>query len=80
MTRALAPEGNPNESRAPPCMAATNTSCCSPRVLNADIPKQIAGVPITRIGEILSGKQMTLATADGKTHPLKPAGWEHFGG
>jgi thiamine-monophosphate kinase len=43
------------------------------------IPKQIAGVPITRIGEILSRKQMRLATADGKTRPLKPAGWEHFG-
>jgi thiamine-monophosphate kinase len=43
------------------------------------IPKQIAGVPITRIGEILSGKRMMLATADGKTQPLKPAGWEHFG-
>src|ERR1022692_1169606 len=43
------------------------------------IPKQIAGVPITRIGEILSGQQMRLATADGKTQPLKPAGWEHFG-
>jgi thiamine-monophosphate kinase len=43
------------------------------------IPKQIAGVPITRIGEILSGRQMMLATADGKTQPLKPAGWEHFG-
>ena len=42
------------------------------------IPKQIAGAPITRIGEILSGKQMMLATADGKTQPLKPAGWEHF--
>ncbi|MGB8770120.1 MAG: thiamine-phosphate kinase [Candidatus Korobacteraceae bacterium] len=46
---------------------------------NRRIPKQIAGVPITRIGEILSGKQMRLATPDGKTHPLKPAGWEHFG-
>jgi thiamine-monophosphate kinase len=43
------------------------------------IPKQIAGVPITRIGEILSGKQMKLATGDGKTQPLNPAGWEHFG-
>ncbi len=46
---------------------------------NRRVPKQIAGVPITRIGEILSGKQMRLATADGKTQPLKPAGWEHFG-
>ena len=43
------------------------------------IPKQIAGVPVTRIGEILSGKQMTLANADGQMQPLKPAGWEHFG-
>jgi thiamine-monophosphate kinase len=43
------------------------------------IPKQIAGVPITRIGEILSGTHMRLATSDGKTKPLKPAGWEHFG-
>ena len=43
------------------------------------IPKQISGVPITRIGEILSGKRMMLATVDGKTQLLKPAGWEHFG-
>jgi len=46
---------------------------------NRRIPKLIAGVPVTRIGEILSGKQVLLATADGKTQPLKPAGWEHFG-
>ena len=47
---------------------------------NRRIPKQIGGVPISRIGEILSGKQMRLATADGKTQPLKAAGWEHFAG
>ncbi len=46
---------------------------------NRHIPKQIAGVPVTRIGEILSGNTMKLATADGKTLPLKPAGWKHFG-
>jgi thiamine-monophosphate kinase len=46
---------------------------------NRRIPQQIAGVPVSLIGEILSGKIMTLATADGKTQPLKPAGWEHFG-
>lgn len=44
------------------------------------ISKQIADVQVTRIGEILSGKQITLATADGETQSLKPAGWEHFGG
>ncbi len=44
-----------------------------------EIPTQIAGVPVTRIGEVLSGRKLMLATADGKTHPLKAAGWEHFG-
>ena len=42
------------------------------------IPKQIAGVPVTRIGEITRGKQMKLATANGKTEILQPGGWEHF--
>jgi thiamine-monophosphate kinase len=42
------------------------------------IPKQIAGVPVTRIGEIMRGRRMMLTTADGKTEILKPAGWEHF--
>ena len=46
---------------------------------NRRIPKEICGVAITRIGEILSGQQMRLATADGKAQLLKPAGWEHFG-
>jgi len=43
------------------------------------MPKQIAGVPITRIGEIARGRQMKLVTPDGSTEILKPAGWEHFG-
>jgi thiamine-monophosphate kinase len=46
---------------------------------NRHIPKQIAGVPITQIGEIVGGKQMKLAKADGRTEILRPAGWEHFG-
>ncbi len=37
-------------------------------------------VAVTRIGEMVRGKQMTLTTADGKTQPLKAAGWERFGG
>lgn len=41
------------------------------------IPKQIAGVPVSRIGEIARGKQITLVTA-GKAEVLRPAGWEHF--
>ena len=43
------------------------------------VPKQIAGVAVSRIGEIIGGKQMKLATREGKTEPLKPGGWEHFG-
>jgi thiamine-monophosphate kinase len=43
------------------------------------VPKQIAGVPVTRIGEITRGRQMKLATTDGKAETLKPGGWEHFG-
>ncbi len=42
------------------------------------IPEEIAGVPITRIGEIVGGKDMQLVTADGKCQILKSLGWEHF--
>ncbi len=45
---------------------------------NHRIPKQIAGVAITRIGEITRGKQMKVVYANGKAEILKPAGWEHF--
>jgi thiamine-monophosphate kinase len=45
---------------------------------NRRIPKQIAGVPITRIGEIVHSRQMKLVTPDGERTILKPAGWEHF--
>ncbi len=43
------------------------------------VPNMIAGVPITRIGEIVRGKKMKLVDCKGKTESLKPAGWEHFG-
>jgi thiamine-monophosphate kinase len=42
------------------------------------VPKQIAGVPIVPIGEILTGKQMKLAKSDGSTETLRPSGWQHF--
>ena len=41
------------------------------------IPADIAGIPVTRIGEIVRGKNMKLVT-NGKSKLLKPAGWEHF--
>jgi thiamine-monophosphate kinase len=43
-----------------------------------DVPKQIAGVPIVPIGEIIAGKQIKLAKSDGTTEILKPGGWQHF--
>ncbi|MGC2108927.1 MAG: thiamine-phosphate kinase [Candidatus Korobacteraceae bacterium] len=43
------------------------------------IPKQIAGVPVTRMGEIVRGKRMKVVHASGKSEILRPAGWEHFG-
>jgi thiamine-monophosphate kinase len=45
---------------------------------NRRIPRQIAGTPITRIGEIVRGKQIKLVNADGTSQPLQAAGWQHF--
>ncbi len=42
------------------------------------IPRQIAGTPITRIGEITRGRQFKLLLPDGKSHPLQSGGWQHF--
>jgi len=47
---------------------------------SAAVPVRIAGVQVTCIGRILpsSGMRMRLIDADGKSRPLKAAGWEHF--
>lgn len=45
---------------------------------NRRIPSQIAGIPISRIGEIVRGKQIKLLNADGNSHPLNSGGWQHF--
>ncbi len=42
------------------------------------VPKLIAGVAVTRIGEIVRGDGVTVASADGKTKRLEVRGWEHF--
>jgi thiamine-monophosphate kinase len=42
------------------------------------VPREIAGVPISLIGEIVAGGQMKLAKPDGRTEVLKPGGWQHF--
>jgi len=45
---------------------------------NRRIPRTIAGVPITRIGEITRARQIKLQTPDRNTQPLQPGGWQHF--
>ena len=42
------------------------------------IPSKIAGVAITEIGRIISGKQMFLVSVGGAKSKLLPQGWEHF--
>jgi len=43
-----------------------------------DIPGQIVGVPVTRIGAITKTGAIKLTAPDGTTHPLAPQGWQHF--
>lgn len=45
---------------------------------NKPVPKRIARVPITCIGEITRNKRMTLIHENGSRSILKPQGWEHF--
>jgi thiamine-monophosphate kinase len=42
----------------------------------ARVPRQIAGVPLTRIGEMTSDRRILLEQ-NGKLKPLKAEGWEH---
>lgn len=48
----------------------------------ARMPRRIAGVPVTRIGEMrkAAGRwpRMQLQSADGRAEVLLPRGWEHF--
>ena len=42
------------------------------------IPKQIGGVAITQIGQIVRGRRISLEEENGTVVELKPRGWEHF--
>src|SRR3954471_23980659 len=44
----------------------------------AKVPSTIAGVAISRIGEITREKKVWVSDARGKLHRLKPQGWQHF--
>ncbi len=45
---------------------------------NRRVPRQIAGTPVTQIGEITRKRQIKLETPDRKSHPLPAGGWQHF--
>jgi len=42
------------------------------------LPAKIAGVPLTRIGQITRSRKMVLREANGVSRSLVPRGWEHF--
>jgi thiamine-monophosphate kinase len=42
------------------------------------VAKEIAGVPVTRIGEIIRGDRVFICDRNGRRKPLPPRGWEHF--
>jgi thiamine-monophosphate kinase len=44
------------------------------------LPSEIAGVRVTRIGQITRRRGMRLLAADGKVRVLKAEGWQHFSG
>lgn len=43
-----------------------------------EVPRRIAGVPITPIGEITRGRKLTIKAADGTKRELTAQGWQHF--
>src|SRR5208282_2041361 len=42
------------------------------------IPSRIAGIGITQIGRITSGRKIFLMNPSGSRRELEPQGWEHF--
>ncbi len=46
----------------------------------AEVPRKIAGVRVTRVGEIIAQRGMWLVDSHGQRKPLLARGWEHFAG
>ena len=42
------------------------------------LAEEIAGVRVTRIGEVIRGNRVFLCDRNGRREPLLPRGWEHF--
>lgn len=42
------------------------------------VPAQIAGVPLTRIGEITKSRKILIRNLQGESSEFDPHGWEHF--
>ena len=55
------------------CTVGTITSCCSPRRPRDAVPSKIAGVRVSRIGEIIRGRKVWLVDSRGQRKPLPPA-------
>ncbi len=47
---------------------------------SARVPAKIAGVRVTRIGEMVKKKGMWLVDSHGQQKPLQARGWQHFAG
>lgn len=45
----------------------------------ARLPREVGGVPVTRVGEVTSERGKVRLVRDGKARLLKPGGFEHFG-
>ncbi|MGB9106167.1 MAG: AIR synthase-related protein [Terriglobales bacterium] len=42
------------------------------------VAEEIAGVRVTRLGEIIRGDRVFLSDREGRRRPMPPRGWEHF--
>lgn len=51
-----------------------------PKRLAGKLPRNVAGVPVTAIGEITREKRIVLVDGRGRAKPLRPGGWDPFRG
>jgi thiamine-monophosphate kinase len=49
-----------------------------PKKFFSRLPRKVAGIPVTNIGEITQEKKVVLVEPDGVKTPLEPKGWDPF--